>query len=141
MFAAQKLLNGNPGKNDRLALASKVPALNVTRIAPSNHYNAVVYEIWCAGLSPDIFNAIEAHQAETWNSLLRASYSPDVIYKDGANVGLTRAIYPGSASEKEHWDSWVAPELATQMDAEDSSDEEMSASEESSYEEMSASEA
>ena len=40
------------------ALAARKPSLNVVWRAPTKEYGAVVYEIWCAGLSPDILQPI-----------------------------------------------------------------------------------
>jgi hypothetical protein len=55
------------------ALAAKTSSLTVVRHPPSVNYNAVLYEIWCAGISPDIFNVVEPSQANTWAALLQAS--------------------------------------------------------------------
>lgn len=46
------------------ALAAETPALTVARHPPSTTYNAVVYEIWCAGTSPTFstpWNVLDNH--------------------------------------------------------------------------------
>jgi hypothetical protein len=42
------------------ALAARTPCLHVTRHDPSSTYNAIIYDIWCAGLSPEFLNPIRA---------------------------------------------------------------------------------
>jgi len=49
-------------------LAARISSMTVVR--PEVVYNTVIYEIWCAGISPDIFNAVESSQANTWGSTL-----------------------------------------------------------------------
>jgi hypothetical protein len=55
------------------ALAMRTSSLMVVRYPPSKEYNAVVYEIWCAGILPDILTAVEPLQTNTWAALLQAS--------------------------------------------------------------------
>lgn len=90
------------------ALAAKDPSLSVTRRPPSSDYNAIIYEIWCAGISPDIFTAVERSQAGIWAGLLRASCGWGSIYQ-GPNVdeGLRRSMNPGAGCDMGHWKRWV----------------------------------
>jgi hypothetical protein len=62
------------------ALAAKTPSLHVTRHAPSPTYGVVIYDIWCAGLSPDFLKPIGA-RTDVWDGLLQASYGWKDIYK------------------------------------------------------------
>jgi hypothetical protein len=89
------------------ALAAKRPSLDVVRRPASAEYNAVTYEIWCAGISPDILGAIDSSQATTWAALLQASYGWQSIYKtrDGYS-DIRRSRNPGAARDNGHWDSW-----------------------------------
>jgi hypothetical protein len=56
------------------ALAAEKPCLRVNRRSPSSGYNAVIYEVWCAGLTRETFNAIYLTDGRIWPALLRASY-------------------------------------------------------------------
>ena len=90
------------------ALAARTSSLTVVRHPPSVDYNAVVYEIWCAGISPDIFNAVEPSQANTWVALLQASYGWKTIYKgDGVDKELRMSMNPGVATDFGHWRRWA----------------------------------
>ncbi|KAF8345733.1 hypothetical protein F5887DRAFT_154644 [Amanita rubescens] len=92
------------------ALAAKTPSLHVTRHAPSPTYGAVIYDIWCAGLSSDFLKPIGA-RADVWDGLLQASYGWKEIYKTATNVtkNLRRSQNPGAADDDGHWSRW-APE-------------------------------
>jgi hypothetical protein len=87
------------------ALASQTPALSVIRHPPSSTYEAVTYDIWCAGLSPIILKPIEDTQAGVWNSLLQASYSWKAIYKTEVplSMPLRQSMNPGAAIDAGHW--------------------------------------
>jgi hypothetical protein len=89
------------------ALAARTSSLIVVRYPPSKEYNAVVYEIWCAGLLPDILAAVEPSQMNTWAALLQASYGWKSIY-EGPNVDkdLRRSMNPG-ARDVGHWRHWA----------------------------------
>jgi hypothetical protein len=41
----------------------------VVRHPPSKEYNAVIYNIWCAGISPNILAAMEPSHANTQNDI------------------------------------------------------------------------
>lgn len=43
-------------------LAARTSSLMVVSHLLLVDYNAIVYEIWCVGISPDIFNAVEPHR-------------------------------------------------------------------------------
>jgi len=68
------------------ALAASTPSLNVVCHVPTNEYPAVIYEIWCAGISPGILGPIEQEQMDIWDSLLQASYGWQEIYKTPLEV-------------------------------------------------------
>jgi len=91
------------------ALAAKKPRLDVVRYEPTEDYDAIVYEIWCAGLSPDILGPISDQQASLWDALLNASYGWRELYK-GLSVTkkeLRRSANPGSALDNGHWKQWA----------------------------------
>ena len=90
------------------ALAAKKPSLTVVRKPASDEYNAIVYEIWCAGISPDILGAIEYTQATSWEALLQASHGWMSIYRTASTVtqDLRRSENPSAALDRGHWDAW-----------------------------------
>jgi hypothetical protein len=90
------------------ALAAETPSLKVVRHSPSSEYNAIVYDIWCAGISPDTLSAVEPLQVDTWAALLQASYGWKSIYK-GQDVDKTlrRSMNPGAATDIDHWAYWA----------------------------------
>ncbi|KAF8223321.1 hypothetical protein L208DRAFT_1317347, partial [Tricholoma matsutake] len=91
------------------ALASRTPSLNVVRHSPTREYPAVIYEIWCAGISPDILGPIEQQQAGVWDSLLQASYGWEELYKTTSEVtaDLRRSATPGAARDVGHYSRWA----------------------------------
>ena len=91
------------------ALAAKKSGLHVTRHDPSEAYNAVVYNIWCAGLDPNFLNPISSDQTPRaiWEGLLQASYGWKDIYKAAADIDLRRSENPGAAFDDGHWSRWA----------------------------------
>ena len=81
------------------ALAARTPSLNVVRRSSTKEYAAVIYEIWCAGISPDLLRPIEQQQVGIWDSLLQASYGWKELYKTSSEVtvDLRRSTTPGAA--------------------------------------------
>lgn len=68
------------------ALAARKPSLNVVWHTPTKEYGAIVYEIWCAGLSLDILQPIISQETGVWDSLLQASYGWKGLYKTASDV-------------------------------------------------------
>jgi hypothetical protein len=68
------------------ALAARTPSLNIVHHSPTKGYPAVIYEIWCAGISPDILGPIEQQHLGIWDSLLQASYGWKELYKIPSEV-------------------------------------------------------
>ena len=91
------------------ALAAKKPLLKVDRHDPTVAYPAVVYEIWCAGISPDILGPIERQELAIWQSLLRASYGWKELYETTSEMtaNLRRSAAPGAAGDAGHFDRWA----------------------------------
>lgn len=91
------------------ALAARTPCLHVTRHDPSSTYDAVIYDIWCAGLSPEVLNPIKGHTTDIWHGLLQASYGWENTYKAGSDVekNLRRSMNPGAADDGGHWSRWA----------------------------------
>ena len=89
------------------ALAAKTPRLVVTRHAPTSSYNAIIYDIWCAGVSSKILNPVNP-QTDIWDSLLQASYGWKDLYKTKSNAeqDLRRSMNPGAAYDEGHWSRW-----------------------------------
>jgi hypothetical protein len=91
------------------ALAASDPSLNVVRHPPTKNYPAVVYEIWCAGLSPDILGPIIPQETGIWDSLLQASYGWKELYKTTSKVSATlrQSASPGAARGAGHYSCWA----------------------------------
>jgi hypothetical protein len=91
------------------ALAAQSHSLHVVRHEPSKEYNAPVYEIWCAGLSPRILGPIDRQQEGVWQELLQASYGWKDIYKMTSTVrgDLRRSATPGAALHSGHYACWA----------------------------------
>jgi hypothetical protein len=91
------------------ALAARAPSLNVVRHSPTKEYPAVIYEVWCAGISPDILGPIEQQQVGIWDSLLQASYGWKELYMTTSEVtaDLRRSATPGAARDIGHYSRWA----------------------------------
>jgi hypothetical protein len=92
------------------ALASPTPALVVTRHDPTPSYNAVVYDIWCAGFSSKFLN-IDPPETDTWEALVQASYGWKELYKTQTVLeqNLRKSMNPGAAYDDGHWSRWSVP--------------------------------
>ncbi len=88
------------------ALAAQTPSLHVIRHDPSPTYDAVVYDIWSAGLSSDFLNPIDP-ETDIWDCLLEASCSWKDIYE---GKEIRRSMNPGAAYDGGHWSQWAASE-------------------------------
>ena len=91
------------------ALAARKPSLNVVRRAPTKEYGAMVYEIWRAGLSPDILQPIISQETGVWDSLLQASYGWKELCKTAsdATATLRKSATPGAARDPGHHSRWA----------------------------------
>jgi hypothetical protein len=92
------------------ALAAKTPYLNVVRHRPTKDYDAIMYEIWCAGISPDILGPVQDQDVGTWDALLQASYGWKDLYettKSDALGDLRRSAAPGAALDHGHFARWA----------------------------------
>ena len=91
------------------ALAARIASLNVVRHSPTKEYPAVVYEIWCAGISPDILGPVEQQHAGIWDALLQASYGWKELYNAPSEVtaDLRRSATPGAARDAGHYVRWA----------------------------------
>ena len=68
----------------------------------------MAYDIWAAGLSPEIFTPITRQNKDTWDALLDGSYGWKDIYKDGSDeeLVLRKMENPGAALEDVYWNNW-----------------------------------
>lgn len=91
------------------ALAARTPCLKVTRHEATTTYNAIIYDIWCGGLSSEVLNPITVETADIWHGLLQASYGWQQVYKAGTDVekDLRRSMNPGAADNSGHWSRWA----------------------------------
>jgi hypothetical protein len=95
------------------ALAARTPCLKVTRHEPTTTYNAVIYDIWCGGLSSTVLNPITEETNDIWLGLLQASYGWKQVYNAGTDVekDLRRSMNPGAADDSSHWSRWAFREM------------------------------
>ncbi|KAF8900481.1 hypothetical protein CPB84DRAFT_1747474 [Gymnopilus junonius] len=97
------------------ALAAEILDVHVTRHDPStSSYNAVVYDIWCAGLSSDFLALISrgadsAQSEDVWKGLLRASDRWKEIYDAETDTAerLRKSMNPGTANVGDFWSNWA----------------------------------
>ncbi|KAM6495407.1 hypothetical protein JOM56_008113 [Amanita muscaria] len=91
------------------ALAAETPSLHVNRHDPSPNYDAVIYDIWSAGLSSEFLSPIDS-RTTIWDALLQASYGWKEIYKAPTKVEkeLRSSMNPGAADDDGHWSHWAA---------------------------------
>jgi hypothetical protein len=92
------------------ALAAKAPTLQtvkVEHITINMGKSYIMYDIWCSGLSPDIFFPISRDKQDVWHSLLQCSYGwQDVYSGDRVPKRLRRSMNPGVALDRDHWSEW-----------------------------------
>ncbi|KAF9488951.1 hypothetical protein BDN71DRAFT_1435740 [Pleurotus eryngii] len=56
-----------------MALVSVKSVVDIVRHEPTETYNAVVYDIWIAGLSPEVYASITKANQSTWAATLAAT--------------------------------------------------------------------
>ncbi|KAF9470654.1 hypothetical protein BDN70DRAFT_888887 [Pholiota conissans] len=91
------------------ALAAAIPSLEIVHVPESSSgKNYKTYDIWAAGLSPEIFTPITRQNKDTWDALLDASYSWRDTYKDASceELELRKMENPGAALEDVYWNNW-----------------------------------
>ncbi|KAJ2927619.1 hypothetical protein H1R20_g9470, partial [Candolleomyces eurysporus] len=91
------------------ALAAKEPSIEIVTTGESKSGKKfTTYDIWVAGLGPEIFGVVT--DESVWKALLDASHGWRDIYT-GVNPVQARirmSMNPGMAEDKSFWDSWVA---------------------------------
>ncbi|KAF4565405.1 hypothetical protein EYR36_001976 [Pleurotus pulmonarius] len=96
-----------------MALASAHSAVDIVRHEPTEAYNAVVYDIWIAGLSSDVYAPITETNQSIWTAALAATRSWESIYSVPRQAPEMRAVrqssHPGAADSPNHW-SWASVE-------------------------------
>ncbi|EDR09449.1 uncharacterized protein LACBIDRAFT_326243 [Laccaria bicolor S238N-H82] len=92
------------------ALAAKKPSLKVVRKNASASYQAIIYEIWCAGLSPEVLHPVK--EKGVWEALLQASYGWKALYATPSDVAkkLRQSATPGATQEDGHYSCWATRE-------------------------------
>ncbi|KAF8332101.1 uncharacterized protein EI90DRAFT_3016185 [Cantharellus anzutake] len=76
-----------------------------------------LYDIWCAGLSADIFCPVKQEDEGTWDDLLRTSRIWERLYKTSNKEAqiLRRQLNPGAAAHEDHWNPFRALRLPAQQ--------------------------
>ncbi|KIL67871.1 hypothetical protein M378DRAFT_9131 [Amanita muscaria Koide BX008] len=89
------------------ALASATPLVHVNRSEPSNEYNNIIYDIWIAGITPNVLRPIDPNLQDTWKALLQASYGwKNLFQATGYAKRMRMSTDAASAQGDGHWDSW-----------------------------------
>ncbi|KAF9490348.1 hypothetical protein BDN71DRAFT_1400269, partial [Pleurotus eryngii] len=93
-----------------MALASVKSVVDIVRHEPTGTYNAVVYDIWIAGLSPDVYALITEANQSIWAATLAATRTWESIYSVPQQAPEMRAVrqtsHAGTANSVNHW-SWA----------------------------------
>ncbi|KAF8735166.1 hypothetical protein AX14_002621 [Amanita brunnescens Koide BX004] len=85
------------------AFGAKTSSITVTRHATLLGYNAIFYDIWISGLSPDFLKPVDRSQT------VASSKRPTVgktFYKADVDKELRRSMNPGAADDDSHWSHW-----------------------------------
>jgi hypothetical protein len=90
------------------ALAANTPSTIPIPRRDDKRTNFTVYDIWCAGLSPEVYAPIKnLVDTDTWLALLNASRGWEKLYKvRGPAAGLRRQENVGAADHSDHWQQW-----------------------------------
>ena len=72
-----------------------------------------VYDIWCSGLTSDVYAAINESDEETWTSILWASQRWQQIYQAGDEEAtqLQKSQNPSAAIDPEFFSQWIPKDL------------------------------
>ncbi|KAL0953497.1 hypothetical protein HGRIS_014924 [Hohenbuehelia grisea] len=98
-----------------MTFSSIKAGVTIVRHKPTAAYNAVVYDIWIAGLSHDIYVPIAETDQSIWLAALAATRRWESIYRVPRQAPEMRAVrqstHAGAADNVDHWCRWV--DLAT----------------------------
>ncbi|KAJ2932244.1 hypothetical protein H1R20_g4869, partial [Candolleomyces eurysporus] len=92
------------------ALAAKRPSISIVPSGKSKSGNSfTTFDIWVAGLSPDVFGVMTHQSQSVWEALLQASHGWKDIYQDVSprEKKLTTRMNPGVAEDTAFWDYWL----------------------------------
>ncbi|KAJ2927459.1 hypothetical protein H1R20_g9635, partial [Candolleomyces eurysporus] len=90
------------------ALAAKEPSIEIVTTGESKSGKKfTTYDIWVAGLGPEIFGVMT--DKGVWEALLQASYGWRDMYKgvDAEEAIISKQMTPGLAEDDPFWDLWV----------------------------------
>ncbi|KAH7907566.1 hypothetical protein BJ138DRAFT_1104220, partial [Hygrophoropsis aurantiaca] len=115
------------------ALAARTPSLKVvkaSRVANSRGLGFCTYDIWCAGISPDILCPIDGNAQVSWADLLGASTAFEVYRQDTfctqGQVEIRQSMNPGVGDDHGFW-SFLPPDYrdrAMLIESDEDEDEE-----------------
>ncbi|KAM6498654.1 hypothetical protein JOM56_006602 [Amanita muscaria] len=90
------------------ALASSTPKVHIYRHNPSNEYNNTIYDIWIAGITPNVLRPIDASLQDSWKAVLQASHSWkrlfDATGPDARDMRMS--MDAASAEDRGYWKWW-----------------------------------
>lgn len=90
------------------ALASPKPKVHVYRHSPSDEYDNIIYDIWIAGITPNVLRPIDASLQDTWEAVLQASHSWKRLF-DATGLDardMRMSMDAASAEDNGHWNWW-----------------------------------
>ncbi|RXW15099.1 hypothetical protein EST38_g10747, partial [Candolleomyces aberdarensis] len=90
------------------ALAAKERSIEIVTTGESKSgQKFTTYDIWVAGLGPEIFGVMT--DKGVWEALLQASYGWRDMYKgvDAEEATISKQMTPGLAEDDPFWDLWV----------------------------------
>ncbi|KAL0948165.1 hypothetical protein HGRIS_014960 [Hohenbuehelia grisea] len=94
-----------------MTLSSIEAGVNIVRHEPTEAYKAIVYDIWIAGLSPDVYAPITNEDQSIWLAALAASRRWESIYSVPRQAPEMRHIrqscHAGAADPRDHWRRWA----------------------------------
>ncbi|KAL0960694.1 hypothetical protein HGRIS_005719 [Hohenbuehelia grisea] len=96
-----------------MALSSQEAGVTIVRHAPGAGYNAVVYDVWIAGLSPDVDAPIAEADQSIWATTLAVpkpsqSTSSASVEEEAQEDGTLHPLsLAGAGDHVDHWRRWV----------------------------------
>ncbi|KAL0945534.1 hypothetical protein HGRIS_014895 [Hohenbuehelia grisea] len=94
-----------------MTLSSVEAGITIVRHKPTAAYDAIVYDIWIAGLTPEVYAPITKDDQSIWLAALAATRRWESIYNAPRRAPEMRAIrqsaHPGAAALVDHWRRWV----------------------------------
>ncbi|RXW22219.1 hypothetical protein EST38_g3634 [Candolleomyces aberdarensis] len=98
------------------ALGAETPSITIIDHGKPGKKKFTTYDIWVAGLGPEVFGVVDADSAPVWQALLRGKDERlrFAVSKEGEEI--LKSMTPGVAEDEAHWNSWVCEDGASESD-------------------------